>query len=121
MRSLQLALLISLAATAGPAVAAEPPAEATQPSPAVDAPERYSPPANGNIAGTITQTMDVAQYTYVEIDTGEGLVWAAGPVTEVEVGDSVEVPNSIQMINFHSTALDRTFDQIYLAPAIQVK
>jgi hypothetical protein len=107
-----------MAATAG---ATEPAAEEVDPTPALDAPKSVLPPTQGSLAGTVTQTMDVAQYTYVEVDTGNGLIWAAGPVTPVKVGDSVELPNAMSMTNFHSSALDRTFDVIHLAPAIQVK
>ena len=121
MRSLGVVLWIALFWVAAIAGAVEPVAETTKPSPAVDAPKRFIPAASGVIAGKVTQTMDVPQYTYVEIETGEGLVWVAGPVTEVKVGDSVEAPNGIQMVNFHSTALDRTFEVIYLVPALQVK
>ena len=88
---------------------------------ATEPPEHPSLPAQGTIAGNVTQTMDVTQYTYVEIDTGEGLIWVAGPVTEVKVGDAVEVPSGIQMVNFRSSTLDRTFDKIRLVSAIQVK
>jgi hypothetical protein len=112
-----LVSLIWLAATAG---ATEPPAEGADPAPAREASEGISLPDHGKVAGKVTQTMDVAQYTYVEIDTGEGLVWAAGPVTKVKVGDTVEVSNGVQMFDFHSSTLDRTFDAIHLVPTIQV-
>jgi hypothetical protein len=95
--------------------------QAAEPPPPPDTSERAPLPEYGTIVGKVTQTMDVPQYTYVEIDTGKGLIWAAGPVTPVKVGDTVEVANGIPMINFHSTALDRTFENIVLAPAIEVK
>jgi hypothetical protein len=107
-----------MAATTG---AMEPLTEGAEPPPAADTAERLPLPTHGKIAGKVTQTMDVPQYTYVEIDTGNGLVWAAGPVTPVKVGDSVELLNGMQMVNFHSTTLDRTFDKIFLVPAIEVK
>ena len=113
-----LAGLIWMAVTGG---ATESLAKEVEPPPATK-PSGHPPlPAQGNIAGKVTQTMDVTQYTYVEIDTGDGLVWVAGPVTQVKVGDAVEVSGGIQMINFHSSTLDRTFDEIQLVSAIQVK
>jgi hypothetical protein len=105
-----LAGLVWMAVTAG---ATEPPAAKTSGHPSL--------PAQGNIAGRVVQTMDVNQYTYMEIDTGNGLVWVAGPVTKVAVGDAVEVPSGIQMANFRSTTLDRTFESIRLVSAIRVK
>jgi hypothetical protein len=112
-----LASLIWLAAAAG---ATEPLAEGVDSAPASEASEGIPLPDHGKIAGKVTQTMDVAQYTYLEIDTGKSLVWAAGPVTKVKVGDTVEVSNGIQMLKFHSATLDRTFDEIHLVPTIQV-
>lgn len=121
MRSAHVILLASLICLSATVGAMEPPSNGTGAAPAPDTSERVPLPAHGNIAGKVTQTMDVPQYTYVEVDTGNGLVWAAGPVTPVKVGDSVELSNGIQMVNFHSTTLDRTFDEIYLVPAIEVK
>ena len=66
-----------------------------------------------------------AQFTvfpcYVSADTGDALVWIAGPVTPVKVGDAVEVSGGIPMVNFRSSTLDRTFDKIQLVSAIAVK
>jgi hypothetical protein len=113
-----LAGLVWMAVTAG---ATEPPAEEVGPPPAAKTSGHPSLPAQRNIAGNVTQTMDVTQYTYVEIDTGDGLVWVAGPVTEVKVGDAVEVSGGIQMVDFRSSTLDRTFEKIHLVSAIRVK
>jgi hypothetical protein len=113
-----LAGLIGMTVTAG---ATETPTKEVGPPPAAKTSEHPALPAQGNIAGNVTQTMDVTQYTYVEIDTGEGLVWVAGPVTQVKVGDAVEVSGGIQMVDFHSSTLDRTFDKIHLVSAIRVK
>ena len=113
-----LAGLVWMAVTAG---ATEPPAEKVGPPSAAKTSEHPFLPAQGNIAGKITQTMDVSQYTYVEIDTGDALVWVAGPVTQVKVGDAVEVSGGVPMANFHSSTLDRTFEKIHLVSAIRVK
>ena len=101
--------------------ATEPFAEEVESLPAAEKSERLPLPTQGNIAGKVTQTMDVSQYTYLEVDTGDDLVWVAGPVTQVKVGDTVEVSNGIQMIDFRSSTLDRTFDEIHLVSAIRVK
>jgi len=113
-----LTTLLWIVATAG---AIEPGTKEVDPTHALETPEHAQPPSQGSIAGKVTQTMDVAQYTYVEVDTGKGLVWAAGPLTPVKVGDSVELLNTMSMTHFRSTALDRVFDEIYLATEIRVK
>lgn len=112
-----LAGLVWLALTAG---ATEPPDTGVEPPVAAETFQHPAVAAQQNIAGKVTQTMDVAQYTYVELDTGDGLVWIAGPVTAVKVGDLVEAPQGIPMINFSSSALDRTFDKINLVAAMRV-
>jgi len=114
-------LLCGLFLMAVAASATEPVAKEADPPPAAEASGHPPLPAQGNITGKVTQTMDVTQYTYVEIDTGDGLVWAAGPLTPVKVGDTVEVSGGIPMVNFRSSTLGRTFDEIQLVTAIQVK
>jgi hypothetical protein len=112
-----LCALIWIAATVG---AAEPAAEKSAPTPALDTSQGVPLPDLGKIAGKVTQTMDASEYTYIEIDTGNGLVWAAGPATKVKVGDTVETSSGFPMVNFHSATLDRTFDEIRFVSVIQV-
>lgn len=69
--------------------------------------------------GKVIETMDAGGYTYVHIDTGTEKVWAAGPITPVEVGQEVMVGKGMPMTNFQSKALDRTFDVIYFVTAIE--
>ncbi len=74
----------------------------------------------GTIHGKVTETMDSGGYTYVLVDTGEGAIWAAGPQSEVTVGDEVTLPPGSPMPGFKSETLDRTFDVIYFVSAINV-
>jgi hypothetical protein len=112
-----LTALLWIAATAG---ATEPAIEKADPAPAPETSEGIPLPPQGKIAGKVTQTMDVSEYTYIEIDTGNGLIWAAGPATKVKVGDTVETSGGIEMVNFQSSTLGRTFDKIRLVSVIQV-
>jgi hypothetical protein len=121
MRKFHVVLLVGLVWMAATSGATEPLAEAVDPTPALETPESLPLPTQATIAGTVTQTMDVSQYTYIEVDTGDALVWVAGPATQLKVGDAVEVRGGVPMINFRSTTLDRTFDKIHLVSAIQVK
>jgi hypothetical protein len=63
--------LIWMAATAG---ATEPLAEGVAPPPIPELSELPALQSQGEIAGTVTQAIDVREYTYVEIDTGDRLV-----------------------------------------------
>ena len=69
--------------------------------------------APGITYGKITDTFDVAGYTYAEVDTGKEKVWAAGPITQLEIGDTIAFSTGMRMENFHSTSLERDFPVIY--------
>jgi len=75
--------------------------------------------ADAMYTGTVTETMDAGGYTYVCIDTGDEVVWAAGPVTTVAKGDEVSIPEGMVMNGFRSESLDRTFDKIYFVEEIR--
>jgi hypothetical protein len=68
--------------------------------------------------GTVTETMDAAGYTYVQVDAGTETFWAAAPEFEVVVGDEVSVPPGMPMANYHSETLDRDFDVVFFVPSI---
>lgn len=120
MRKPHVVLLTALLWMVAAAGATEPTVEKTDPASAPETSQGIPLPDHGKIAGKVTQTMDASEYTYIEIDTGKGLVWAAGPATKVKVGDSVETSSGIPMVNFHSATLDRTFDEIRFVSVIQV-
>jgi hypothetical protein len=72
----------------------------------------------GTAAGAVVETMDAGGYTYVQLDTADGKIWAAGPQTQVTVGQVLRVSTGMPMQNFHSDALDRTFPTLYFANAL---
>jgi hypothetical protein len=74
-------------------------------------------PSGGAISGTVTETMDSGRYTYVEVDTGSERIWAAGPTTELGVGDRVSLSGASATANFFSRSLGRKFDLLYLVGA----
>ena len=115
MRKIRTAMLAALVALATSVTLAQAAGDdpATPPSQPVD-------PESRAVAGTVVSTMNVSNYTYVEIDTGEGIVWAAGPTTELTEGDLVFVRDPGPMRNFHSASLNRSFDLIYFGSAFQV-
>jgi hypothetical protein len=95
--------------------------EVTKPSAQAPAPAPGAPPtASPAKSGKVTETMNAAGYTYVQVDTGTEKFWAAAPETAVKVGDSVAVPEGMPMPNFQSKALNRTFDVVYFVPGLMV-
>jgi len=70
------------------------------------------------LQGKILETMDASGYTYVNIETATGPVWAAMPQTKVEVGQEVALSGGMPMSNFESKTLGRTFDSIIFSGGI---
>lgn len=65
------------------------------------------------VYGKVTETFDVPGYTYVEVNTGDSKVWAAGPVTSLKTGDMIAFSKEMPMKNYHSKTLKRDFPVIY--------
>lgn len=65
------------------------------------------------VSGEVLETMDTDKYTYVRLEHGGETIWAAGPKTEMAVGNEVVVSRQMPMPNFHSKSLDRTFEVVY--------
>lgn len=78
------------------------------------APERPAP--DGAIAGTVIETMSGSGYTYVQIDTADGPVWAAMPESQVRAGERIALLPGMVMSDFHSKAFNRTFAAIMFSP-----
>ena len=121
MRRIFIALLtsfVSMLAIAGGAEAPSGPGAAPQKP---DATPDRSDPGSASTTGTVTETMDASQYTYVEVDIGDQRIWAAGPRTQVTVGDTVFLPPGVLMVDFFSNRLDRNFDRIYMVHTMRVE
>ena len=75
--------------------------------------QAYAADNDDSYTGAVIETMNSGGYTYVQIDTGDEKVWAAGPVTEIKVGDKVTISRNMPMAGYHSNSLDRDFDVLY--------
>jgi len=90
-----------------------------QPQPAQKAaPETQAQAPAAGKSGTVVETMNAAGYTYVQVDTGSEKIWAAAPEFKVAVGDAVVVPEGMEMPNYESKTLQRTFEKIYFVDQI---
>ena len=72
------------------------------------------------LSGTVVETMNAASYTYAKLDKGTGAVWVAGPETKLAVGMKIGATSGTLMTAFHSTTLDRTFDEIYFIASFPI-
>jgi len=66
----------------------------------------------GGHFGTVLETMNSGGYTYIKVDEGGVVYWAAAPEAKVAVGDNVSFTEQMKMEHFSSSTLNRTFDQI---------
>ena len=62
--------------------------------------------------GTILETMDASNYTYMRLKTDAGETWAAVPQTKVKKGEKVTILEPQVMDGFESKVLKRKFDHI---------
>ncbi len=77
-------------------------------------PQAVSPQAMSKdpLVGTVAETMNSGGYTYILLQTKSKMFWVAIAESKVTVGDEVVLASGMEMIEFHSKSLDRTFDSI---------
>jgi len=64
------------------------------------------------LSGKVAETMNSGGYTYIKLDMGGKTRWVAIPLTEVKVGQQVKLLPGMEMGNFTSKTLNRTFENI---------
>ena len=72
------------------------------------------------VSGTVIETMNSAGYTYmlIDVEDNDGDTWVAIPETSVQKGAKVTYTQGMEMKNFHSTTLDRTFPSIIFSTGL---
>jgi hypothetical protein len=68
--------------------------------------------------GTVIETMNASGYTYLHLENNGQDRWAAIPETQVKVGDQVELGAAMEMYNFQSKSLGRTFETIIFSQGL---
>lgn len=66
----------------------------------------------------VEEVLQATSYTYVKAKEGSNSIWMAIPKREVEVGKTYYYDNPMEMKNFNSKDLDRTFESIYFLSGI---
>jgi len=61
---------------------------------------------------TVTDVLQANAYTYLEVDENGDEFWIAVPTMEAKKGDKVYFSKSMEMVEFYSRDLDRTFDKV---------
>lgn len=72
--------------------------------------ELAPPPAE---RGVVLEALNAGGYTYARVGAADQELWMAGPMTQLEVGDTLLLRGAENMGSFTSDALDRTFENLY--------
>ena len=82
--------------------------------PSVDAKRQgqRAPEAQLPQKGKVLSTIDVPQYTYLEVIQNKKTFWIAGPTVAAKKGDMIRFDDGMAMTKFHSKTLNRTFPSI---------
>jgi len=65
------------------------------------------------VTGVVKETMDGGGYTFALLDLGDREIWVAGPETELDLGEALALPDTMNMGQFNAGSLNRTFDVLY--------
>lgn len=70
-------------------------------------------PESSAVVGKVLEVLNVENFTYLRLDTQQGEVWAAVIKGQIQKGEIVSLENAIEIKNFESKTLKRTFDKIW--------
>jgi hypothetical protein len=112
MKKLYLVVLVVLVATLQAcSESAEPPAPVPANQPQSTA---------GASSGRVSEVIEVDSYVYLNVESGKESAWIATSPSAVRQGDNITFQGGMLMENFHSNALDRTFEKIYFVDSVTV-
>jgi hypothetical protein len=89
----------------------------------VNAQEAQSP-EDGIRTATVKEMQIAGSYVYLlVVEQGEEAWLATSPgfIKDIKYGDDIEFIGEVEMQDFHSKALDRTFESIWFVAKIRVK
>ncbi len=69
--------------------------------------------------GTVKSVHHASMYTYVQIVNDQGMIWLAGPKTELQHNDKIRFSKGVSMSNFYSKELQRSFPQVLFVSKIE--
>jgi hypothetical protein len=87
-------------------------AKTEAPVPQAAMPAAPTAQAGSDLSGKVVETMNSGGYTYVCLENNGKKTWVAIPATKVAVGQQVTCQPGMEMKNFTSKTLNRTFPSI---------
>ena len=70
------------------------------------------------VSGKVVETMNSGGYTYVLVDKGGTKTWVALPQSTITVGSEIACQPGMEMNNFKSTSLNRSFESIVFSTGL---
>lgn len=67
------------------------------------------------LSGKVVETINSGGYTYIMLDRDGEKIWVAVPEMQVSEGEKVILKPGIEMVNFTSKTLNRTFEKVILS------
>ncbi|HEY3308925.1 MAG TPA: OB-fold nucleic acid binding domain-containing protein [Desulfuromonadaceae bacterium] len=78
-----------------------------------------APASNETISGKVLQTMNSGGYSYVNLQKNSGdKIWIAVPEAPIKSGAQMSFQSGMEMKNFESKSLKRTFDSIIFSSGV---
>ena len=69
--------------------------------------------------GTVKAVQHASMYTYIQVVNEQGMLWLAGPKTELKLNDKIRFSKGVSMSNFYSKELQRSFPQVLFVSKIE--
>jgi hypothetical protein len=73
------------------------------------------------VKGKVLEIIDAGGFTYVSMEWNGKTVWVTVPPVDLKVGEVISLDHATLMKNFHSTALNRSFDELIMASGVEGK
>lgn len=70
--------------------------------------------------GVVLSTIDSEGYTYIEVDQNGRKIWIATNTIQLRVGDRLQFDPGMDMTNFRSSSLQRTFPTMRFVTHLKV-
>lgn len=95
------------------------PSNPSAPQAAPNAAPQQAPAQGPNVTGRVVQTINSGGYSYVLLKKTNGdKVWVAAPELKINVGEDATFEGGMEMVNFQSSTLKRTFEKVIFSNGI---
>ena len=69
--------------------------------------------------GTVKAVQHASMYTYIQVVNDQGVLWLAGPKTDLKLNDQIRFSKGVSMSNFYSKELQRSFPVVLFVSKIE--